>query len=227
MKNTNLLLLLAAVTISGSAVLDQAVAQYGRGWGGGYHSSTAAEGAMRGMGDLTRARGEKNMMNSQAALTMTDVRSADLDNRVQTTQTYWELKRINKENRFYSDDQKAAIRQKNLEKQMFHRAKQSQGHRPDAGSLDPVSGSIAWPLALGNRAYDDYRAQLDGMFAARADKQGAIGYDGYRRITKLTKSMLKTLKKQMQQDTDMSLREYTDAKKFINGLAVEARHTSA
>lgn len=227
MKNNNILLLLAVVMISGSALLDPAVAQYGYGWGRhGSYASTAEEGIMRGMGDLTRARGERNMMNAEAARTMTDVRSRQMENRIQATETYWERKRINKENRFYSADEKASIRQRNLEKQMFHRARQSQGSRPDAGSLDPVSGSIAWPLALGNPMYDNFRSELDVLFATRADKQGAIGYAGFREIQDLTKSMLKTLDDQFRA-TEINMREYQDAKKFIKSLELEARHTSA
>lgn len=230
MRNTNLLILLAVVVLT-VTVLDTATGQYRRrrGYYGGepvQRASTVGESHMNGMGDLARSKAESNLTNAEAMRTMSDVRSMELDNRIKYTETYWERKRINSENRFYSDDEKAAIRQRNLEKQMFHRARTAQGSRPDAGALDPVSGNIAWPLALGNPAYEQYRSELENLFAERADKQGAIGYEGFTAITKLTDSWLKKLRKDLPKSS-MSQRDYTDSKRFIESLAVEARHTSA
>lgn len=227
MKNANLLFMLAVVALSGTAALDQATAQWGygsRGWGDN-RASTAEEGIMRGMSDLTRARGAQNMMNAEAAKTMTDVRSAELENRVQYTETYWERKRINRENRFPSAEEKSAIRQQNLEKQMFHRARVAQGTRPGAGTLDPVSGGISWPMTLQNPTYNKYREDLEALFSERADKQGAIGFEAYTQITSLTDSWLKQLRKDLRK-SGLGQREYMDSKRFIESLAVEARHTT-
>jgi len=226
MKKANLTLLLAAVALTGFPLLERAQAQFGYG-GYTYRPSTAQESIMRGMGDLTRSRGARNMMNAEAARTMTDVRSAELDNKVKYTETYWERKRINSENRWRSDEEKAAIRQKNLEKQMFHRAQRAQGPRPGSGTLDPVTGVISWPMTLQNPTYNEYREELEGLFAERADKQGAIGFESYTRITDLTRKWLATLKKDLRsKDNKMGQREYLQSKRFIESLAVEAQHTT-
>ena len=44
---------------------------YGGGYPVSYHSSTAAEGRLRGMGDLVRSQGQANLDNSAAAVNST------------------------------------------------------------------------------------------------------------------------------------------------------------
>ncbi len=227
MKTTKFYLMLASGVILSCMLLDQAVAQFVYG-GYAYRPSTAGESLMRGMGDLTRSRGERNMMNAEAARTMTEVRSNELDNRVKYTETYWERKRINSENRFYSAEEKAAISQKNLEKQMFYRARQSPSKRVGGGKVDAVTGAIRWPIELQNPRYDQFREDLNEMFEDRADKQGAIGFESYRRITDLTDDWLRQLKKDLRnKEGGMRQREYLQSKRFIQQLAEEARHTTA
>src|SRR5687768_6794213 len=70
------------------------------GWGGyHYHSSTEVEGAQRGFADFIRSAGAANLMNSEAASKYEDARKKYLENRLQATQTYFDMRRINAEAR--------------------------------------------------------------------------------------------------------------------------------
>ena len=74
-------------------------AQWGGGWGGGYHSSTLEEGVQRGYADVVRSRGMANLMNSEAAINLQEADKKYLENRLTATQTYFEMRRYNQEAR--------------------------------------------------------------------------------------------------------------------------------
>ena len=77
-----------------------AVAQFPFWEGGGYrHASTVEEGAARGMADVIRSAGAANLMNSEAAKNYQDAQKKYIENRMQATETYFEMKRVNKEYR--------------------------------------------------------------------------------------------------------------------------------
>ena len=60
----------------------------GGGYFGGSHASTAAEGQLRGMGDLVRSQGQANLSNSAAAINYSVARKNEIENRNQWTHTY-------------------------------------------------------------------------------------------------------------------------------------------
>ncbi|REJ64573.1 MAG: hypothetical protein DWQ31_21085 [Planctomycetota bacterium] len=218
-KATKFLILLSTLGVLGLVDAAPVSAQ----WVYDNRASTAEEGIARGISDITRARGERNVMDAEASIRQEEARSMEMDNRIQATQTYWERRRINAENRYYSKEEKAAIRERNLEKRMFNNAKRAQGTRPGAGKLDPVTGAIRWPIALMSPRYASYREPLEQLFAERADKQGAIGYETYRKITRLTKEFLEEVRKVLRTE-GMGQRDFLQAKRFLQSLEVEARH---
>ncbi len=86
------------------AVLVYGAVVQGQSWSGGgapypvyYHSSTAAEGAARGMADVIRSAGDYNLRTSEAARNVEEARSRNLDNRLKSTQTFFEMRRVNRE----------------------------------------------------------------------------------------------------------------------------------
>src|SRR5262245_45554006 len=61
----------------------------------GSHSSTEAEGAFRGLADLTRSVGENRYMTSLAAINAQEALSRAIDNKHKAVETYFQVKQIN------------------------------------------------------------------------------------------------------------------------------------
>ena len=69
----------------------------GGGYGyGGYHSSTAEEGVLTGLGYLTRSMGEANYFHSLAAINGQEAYNRYLQNREKATETYFRMQQINR-----------------------------------------------------------------------------------------------------------------------------------
>lgn len=194
---------------------------YGNNYGS--RASTVGESRARGFSDVVRSMGETNVKNSEAAINYTEVRSKELDNNLKQANTYFEMKKVNKEYRFGTPEEKAARREKNLEKQMFRHVKGGRPKRPSTSQLDPVTGKIRWPLLLRESKYNKHRKYLDEKFSKRAYNGGAIDYDTFRRIKRVTDSMLAILNRDIGKYT---VNEYSESKRFIQALVYEARHST-
>lgn len=192
-------------------VCSSANAQYwGGGWGGGYHSSTLEEGIQRGYADVVRSRGMANLMNSEAAKNFEDARSKYLDNRLQATQTYFEMRRYNQEAR-------RAERSTPLANEQYVRLARAQAPaRLSVSQLDPFTGKITWPAALQREKYSMLRNSIDALFAARAT--GTTFADD--EIGVATDAFLAEIKADIDSFRPM---EYVAARNFLISLAFESR----
>ena len=120
----------------------------------------AAEGAARGAADLVRAAGDANLRNSLAARNIEEARSRNLDNHLKYTETYFEMRRINQE-------QRAAEREKHRPdpEQLFRIRQQRKPTRLASDQLNPVTGDIQWPLLLREDAFAEQREQLEACLS--------------------------------------------------------------
>ena len=140
----------------------------GYGYGGGYgygHASTEAEGVQRGFADVVRSAGAANLMNSAAAKNYEDARKKYIENRLQATETYFEMRRVNEESR-------DAKRPRPLSTEQYVRlARQQAPERLSVSQLDPLSGTIDWPAVLARRKIQsgprNDRAAFQGTVARR------------------------------------------------------------
>lgn len=182
---------------------------------GGGHASTAAEGYQRGFADVLRSAGEANLRNSEAANNYQDARSKDLDNRLKATDTYFEMRRVNKS---YRDSQ----RKPRLSNEQLHRiAAQGRPNRLDPTDLDPITGAIAWPMILQQDTYKAYRKQLETLFAKRAESSGVIGAQAYQAIQKSVGEALATLKENV---ASYGGKDYIETRRFLESLGAEASY---
>jgi len=99
-------------------------------------------------------------------------------------------------------------------------ASMSAPKRLSATQLDPVTGRIYWPLVLRDQRYSDYCKQLDQLFVMRENSHGGIGYDTYKKIEALTKSLMAELQKNI---NEYDANEYLKARSFIDSLGYEAQ----
>jgi hypothetical protein len=216
---TPVFLILAAVAV-GVAVADsktdivQPPSQnnYGGGYPTYYRSSTAAEGSMRGMADVVRSQGQANLSNSAAAINYSQARSNEIDNRRQATETYFDMRRMNKA---YRDSER---KPKPSMEDLVRYAQAGKPKRLSPSELNPVTGTIRWPILLRSDEFTDNRAKLEKAFAERAS-HGVVGTDDYMKIKKTTAAMQADLKKQIRKAVPD---QYMVAKRFLESLAFEA-----
>ena len=178
-------------------------------------ASTAGESHARGMSEVVRAAGDTNLRNSEAAINYEAARSAELDNNLKYTETHYEKKEIN---RAYRESR----RRPPLTTEQAHRlAKARAPKRPNGSQLDQITGEIDWPFLLQTDEFSGYCKKLEGLFSSRAETEGSIGYRQYSEIKRTTDAMLALLKRNIRKYRPQ---DWTEANKFVKGLAYEARH---
>jgi hypothetical protein len=180
------------------------------------------ESHARGLSDVVRSRGQHEMDSAQARVTRAEARSRELDNRLKSSQTYFEMRNYNREQRFGTPDEKYAKKRANEEKY----AKYARHANPDEltdSQLDPLTGKIKWPFSLMSPKYENYRNQLDDLFEQRARHGGQISYRTYEQIKFTTKDFLKALREDIR---EMDPQDYLAAKRFVNALAHEGEASS-
>lgn len=208
--------LLASLIVLGVTLLAhaQGMAPYFSAVGPGsyHHASTAAEGAARGMADVVRSKGAANLMNSEAAINLETARKGYIENRLQGTQTYFQMKSINQQYR--SAQRKTAPDQQ----QAIRMSKSRLPDRLSANRIDPLTGELAWPLGLRMDSLKDDRDRLDELYAERADK-GFFTHDQFVEVKQLTSAMTEELRKF---SSKLGGNASIEARKFLESLSYEA-----
>lgn len=190
-------------------------AQYGFPYAYGYSPSTAAESQARGIADAVRSAGMANLMNSEAAKRYQQARSQDLENRLKATETYFEMRRLNQQYR--EAERKGSKPSTEVALRIAQSRKPS---RLSPAQLDPVTGGIDWPIILRNGPYAAYTAELAKLFEERAQSSHVFKADEYQRVEELISACQADLLARLK---DYKPQDYIDAKKFLDGMAYEAR----
>ena len=188
----------------------------GGNYGGGYpvysHSSTAAEGAMRGLGDVVRSQGQANLDNSAAAINYSVARSNELENQKQYTETYFAKKEMNRQARAAARGPRASM------KDLVRYAQVGKPKPLSPSEVDSVTGAIQWPMLLRTETFQSNGKKVQKVFSSRA-KSEAISPSEYREIRQLTSKMLADLKGQIR---EVRPADYTASKRFLQSLAYAA-----
>jgi hypothetical protein len=179
------------------------------------NASTAGESYAKGYADVVRARGDTAVQASIAAGNFEDAYSKDLDNRVKSTQAYFEMRKMNTE---YKEAEKAAYRQRCAEA-MTRRAQVGKPERLSPGVLDPVSGKVYWPALLEADQHAANRKALDDLFAKRA-YEGKLSTAEMTQLRTACLAMLNDMKKQRR---TASPTDYNATDQFIHSLAREGQ----
>lgn len=183
------------------------------GYGGwGYGSSTAAEGFGRGMADVIRAQGDYNLSTSAAAINMTEARRREVENRKLWTQTYFDMRHINKDSR-----QANAPKAPSAEDIVRH-AQAGKPKRLTAKELDPVTGVMLWPVLLQSNEFAKQREYVEKAFVQRA-YDGSMKGDAYLEVQQIANDLIELLKEWI---TKVPSDQYMSAKRFLQSVAYEA-----
>ncbi len=165
------------------------------------------------MGKAIRAQGQYNLDTSAATINLEEARTRQIDNRKLWTNTYFEMRNVNKA---YRDAQRPPARSPET---WVRLAQKTAPARLSTSQLDPVTGRIAWPAGLTGPAFKSDREKLDPLFADRALAHGAIGVETHAEIRQLVDAMLASLKARIREfNTD----QYLASRNFLTSLRYEA-----
>jgi hypothetical protein len=198
-------------------------AQY-YGWGGGGFfvprwggaGSTVAGSYAAGMGQVIRAQGMYNLTTSEAMINAEEARRRELENKQLATQTFFEMRRMNRE---YRAAEEAARRPERSPYDV-------RGQRPVASTrptlnpsqLDPVTGEIAWPPALRDDAFAPAREQLEHLFMTHAQHSANPYFAADVRAQ--CDLLRQTLNARVM---EVASQDFADANRFITALSETAR----
>jgi hypothetical protein len=138
--------------------------------GGGilFPGSTVGGDIARGQAEFIRAAGEFNLNNSKSAINLQTSKSMEMDNRLRWTETFFEMRRVNRTNRALEAGPRPTM------DQVVHYARMQAPRRLSSTQLDPVTGEIVWPPLLTDKAFTDNREILQSKFKQRAQQGGSI-----------------------------------------------------
>lgn len=185
---------------------------YPGGFYGGYgvyhHASTYEEGVLRGYADVVRSRGAYNLATSLARINNEQARRLASANKQLATETYFELRRINREARA---EARAAVVQRPSAEDIARFARDRAPQPLSPGDFDPEGARLAWPAALTTDTFHAERTQIDALVADRRKAGAAVDPQ----IRLLAVQLAAKLKREIK---SFSPAAYLAAKKFVVGL---------
>ncbi len=182
---------------------------------GDYRASTVGESYARGYADVVRSAGQYNLQTSEALINVEQARSLNFANRIQYTQTFFEMRKMNRQ---YRAEERGPPRSSET---LARLAAEAAPKRLSPGELDPVDGGISWPILLQADYFGVIRTEVEKAYEIRADKQGAIGVEQYLKIQNDSKKMIAMLKEIV---GTVPPGDYIHAKRFLESLAQESKY---
>jgi hypothetical protein len=183
-----------------------------------HHSSTAAEGFLRGKAAVIQAQGNFLLSKSQATILFEQARALDRENDLRQTQALLAQHAMWREGRYAERREFEARREAGRAKiearrQMVHRA----AYQLSPEDLNPATGEIRWPVALQSTKFAGEREKLDELMRQHVG-YGSSQADVSAEIARLTKDMATSLRSEIR---NLAKDEYIAAQKFLLGLKLE------
>jgi|GEM_PF-333981 len=174
--------------------------------------STVGGDIARGQAEFIRAAGEFNLNNSKTAINLQTAKSMEMDNRLRWTETFFEMRRVNRTNRALEAGPRPTM------DQVVHYARMQAPRRLASTALDPVTGEIVWPLLLTDSAFTDNREFLQGKFKERAQQGGSIDIAQIEEVETAVEDFKDELK---EVGLKRSPKRYGAARSFLDSLKLE------
>ena len=181
------------------------------------HASTPAESLARGAAALLRARAEFCLLTAQARITAAEAYRREIENRKLATAACFELRERNRSGRAAEHGPRPT------QEQLVRYAQGGKPERLSPSELDTATGEVSWPVLLQDEVFSVYRAELETLFA-RGVRAGEDAARQYSQVRQATGAMLARLKHLVHEVPPM---DYSQARRFIQSLAYEARQASA
>lgn len=189
--------------------------RHGRGRrGGGGFGGTAASAAMMGYAAMLRAQGMANLQNSQAAINWEKAKTAEIQNRLLWTESYFKMRTVNHDMRLA---ERGSPRSPSDVAKLAHDALVPP---LDNTQLDSATGQIAYPEALRDPLYDGLRDDVDAFFARRSASHGSVDFNDLQHVETILDLLHAELLGNM---SAYSAGEYGHAVTFLQQLQDEAK----
>lgn len=198
------------------AVAFSATSSYGQGYYGGYvdnKAATVGESYARGVSDMVRSAGQANLLNSAAANGYAEARSKELDNRLQYTNTYFEMKRVNQA--YQASQRGPRVTEQDAIRYAHMRAPSALGQN----DIDQTTGQLEWPTLLRDDEYTKGREEVQSLLELRA-KQGYLKQENREKMYATIGSMQSQLKSKIR---DYMPSSYMASKSFLEALMVTTK----
>ena len=124
-------------------------------------SSTALEGYLRGRAVLTRAQGDKNLLDAQALLKLEEARAVYLENRVQFVKDQHEIKDIKRQ---YREQEQQRLISRRLQAKQLRPVidlQVAKDYQLNEFEFDSTTGAISWPSEMASPRYAAYRHRIE------------------------------------------------------------------
>lgn len=177
------------------------------------HASTLEEGVLRGTGALLRGAGEARYLGSLALINHEYARRLYIENRELATQTYFNMKRINRAAR------QELARPRATAQDLARYAKDRLPAVLSGQEYDRENGYVVWPSVLLLERFDGDRELIDSLVVQRSNSNVPM-MELDSQIASVTDSMLKSLRVKGE---DLNSTDFIKAMKFIKSLNYEAR----
>jgi hypothetical protein len=205
-----------ALPVVSAAALCLAQSYYG-GYGGSPYvdnrATTVGQSYAYGLGDVIRSQGSYNLMTSKAAINATEAQRNEIQNREQSTSTYFQIRK----------EYRASIAEERgpppTAEDLVRYAQMGKPKPLGPNQLDVVSGKIYWPRSLRTDQFTSSRGILDELFAKRA-RYGDISMEDLMKIRDETNKMISQINQEINNIPPM---EYTTAKQFLVSLAYQVQ----
>ena len=172
---------------------------------------TALSAARFGMARMIAASGYANMMNSRAVKSYAAARAANIRNRAQWTNSYYQMRQAH---RAYE-----ANRTHLTMEEITKIAQDAAPKRLDIAQLDSTTGKITWPTILREARYNSDRDRLDTLYRLAPCQAVALDADTYREIWNASEHFKAQLKANLK---DYSAKDFEQARHFLDSLRYEA-----
>ena len=153
-------------------------------WGWDIAGTTPAGSYLQGLASVVRVQGDYNLSTSAAAVNLTTAARQNIQNQKDWVEAYFAIRAFNRQAR---DAENARERQITQEWLRFHPSVKPK--RLTSSELDPVSGTINWPMLLQNDELAGVRQNIQKAFAER-HQLGMMGYNNYRMVQQITNDLL-------------------------------------
>ena len=212
------LLLLGVLSTSASANGPLGGPYYGNGVVVGgvypYQASTPGESFARGMADVIRARGEFNLLTSEAAINWQEARARAIVNAQDYTDAYFKMRKANR------DYRRAERGPRPTQEEIERFASAGKPLPLSPSELDELTGRVKWPILLSANHFSSLRAEMEDLLDQWAVSRSLGQPDRFGAEQHLAvRSLSDRMEEILQQDVrNLPTQDYAAAKRFLRSL---------
>jgi hypothetical protein len=186
------------------------------------HSSTAAEGWLRGQAVRRQAEGNFRVLDAQAEILRQQVESLNYDNHLKKTAAAITRKQLLADYRQYERNQKQARRELARQRQRQQDFENVQDYRLTNFEFNWTTGAIYWPTFVASPRYAAHRYELERLMHDVVHVGGLNEELFESRAAILAEKFRDRLRSDFEVDPERNLRSvreaYLDTQRFLLGL---------